>query len=545
MRQISGFIHKLFKKILIVLFISSVFIGVISIFWGNNSKNETTFSFSDIEKTQNEQLYKSINDATLQKTTQGKFSVALFRISSCSLIGEGCDKNPNSKANNPKKSLSHYASQLFIMPFTNPPASGIVTAVNAFNTAGFVPKSLAATKGIGFAAIQPLQPLWKLFRNISYLILILVMLTIGFLIMFRFKIDPQTVISIENALPKIILTMILITFSFSIAGFLIDLMYVAIAIIISMLSHNGIFQYNAVEYQSNVFHHGSAFVLDQLFHNPRYLDVGDSLLSLFPGIIQFFIRIALGVVSYILLSHVSPFGIGDILTGSIAKGTLETGGWIPPIIRTILFIVVIPVLVAAAPTILSMLIFLTALFVFFRIFFMVFRAYLEILLMIIFAPVILLFEAIPGKSTFSFWVKSIIGNLVVFPLVVLIMIVALIISEIPDASGKIWNPPFFGSIGQNSLTLLIGISILFMIPDIIKMVKEALGVKGLGAGVGIGVLFGGTGAAVGGGMGLVQQFSSIAMAWHYMPPSIRGMFGQHQGEIVKTGVNNPQQPTGQ
>lgn len=45
------------------------------------------------------------------------------------------------------------------------------------------------------------------------------------MIMFRRKIDPQTVISIQSAIPKIIISLILITFSFAICGLMVDIIF--------------------------------------------------------------------------------------------------------------------------------------------------------------------------------------------------------------------------------------------------------------------------------------------------------------------------------
>ena len=56
--------------------------------------------------------------------------------------------------------------------------------------------------------------------------------------MFRVKINPQTVVSLQTMIPKLIITMLLVTFSFAIAGFVIDLVYVIIVAFIGMLGLN-------------------------------------------------------------------------------------------------------------------------------------------------------------------------------------------------------------------------------------------------------------------------------------------------------------------
>ena len=136
------------------------------------------------------------------------------------------------------------------MTYTNPPASGTYWVTDTLANAGFAPNAFAA-EGVGFASIKPLMNLWKIFRDIAYLLIVLVLVSIGFMIMFRVKMNPQTVVSVENSLPKIVIALLLITFSFPIAGFLIDAMYLVIILMVSVLSNNNTY-YSAAQYQ-NIF----------------------------------------------------------------------------------------------------------------------------------------------------------------------------------------------------------------------------------------------------------------------------------------------------
>ena len=42
--------------------------------------------------------------------------------------------------------------------------------------------------------------------------------------------SPQTIVTIQSALPKIVVTLILVTFSYAIAGFMVDLVYVVMGL---------------------------------------------------------------------------------------------------------------------------------------------------------------------------------------------------------------------------------------------------------------------------------------------------------------------------
>src|SRR3989344_5893521 len=98
----------------------------------------------------------------------------------------------------------------------------------------------AYAQGIGFKGLMPTLKLWEAFRNITYMIFVVLFLIVGLGIMFRIKIDPRTVMTIQNQIPKIIVGLILVTFSYAIAGFLIDLMYVSMYLIISVFTQQDI-----------------------------------------------------------------------------------------------------------------------------------------------------------------------------------------------------------------------------------------------------------------------------------------------------------------
>jgi hypothetical protein len=67
-----------------------------------------------------------------------------------------------------------------------------------------------------------LDSVWKMFRNIAYVFFIIIMIIAGFMIMFRKKLPGQVVVSLGNTLPQVILGIILVTFSFSIVGIVMD-----------------------------------------------------------------------------------------------------------------------------------------------------------------------------------------------------------------------------------------------------------------------------------------------------------------------------------
>ncbi|MFC1625583.1 hypothetical protein ACFL1Q_00875 [Patescibacteria group bacterium] len=120
----------------------------------------------------------------------------------------------------------------------NRPISGIVYTSELLSK--FNPVSEVKAQGFGYGALNPIQIYWTGVRNVAYSIIVLVVIVFAFMIMFKVKITPQTIITVQSALPKVIIALILATFSYAIAGFLIDLMYVFGGLLASMLSVAGI-----------------------------------------------------------------------------------------------------------------------------------------------------------------------------------------------------------------------------------------------------------------------------------------------------------------
>src|SRR5690606_17169499 len=91
-----------------------------------------------------------------------------------------------------------------------------------------------------FAGLLPLMGIWTAMRNIVYLLFVLIFIILGLGIMFRLQIDPRAVLSIQSQLPRIVIALILVTFSYAIAGFLIDLMYLSLFLIINIFHSQGL-----------------------------------------------------------------------------------------------------------------------------------------------------------------------------------------------------------------------------------------------------------------------------------------------------------------
>lgn len=511
------------KKVFLVI---AVYFVVISLFSHFINKDKISLtSKNDLIKQNRAEIYKVINDKELKKTKEGKLTIAFYRMSMCSMIGEACTNNPADADKNYGKSVFGFMTNLITIPFSNPPASGVMWAYEGLQNTGFVPKTMAA-EGVGFAAIKPFSNLWKIFRDLSYMLLVIILIAIGFMIMFRAKINPQTIISVENALPKIVISLILITFSFAIAGFLIDIMYMSIVLLISLLGSNGN-NYNVSQFQNNYIGASTTqLIKDVTAGQPWFTQLGilpilsDSLLGILPPIVSVGIKSIVGLIftvwigNLVHISLVKPFttifndiGIATVNIGDLWEGLTGTLGAL--LAYFVLFLVGFT---AVFTLLLNILLVGTLIFLVFRIFALLFASYLKLLLLVIVGPFLLIFEAIPGKNVFTWWLKSIFGCLVAFPVTIAVFIIGyIIVNSSVDQGYTSLRLPYLNGIDPSSFKILIGLGLIILIPDLVKVIKEAMGIKDLPINIGIGTFFGGAAAIGGGGVGLLGQVGSISL----------------------------------
>jgi len=345
----------------------------------------------------------------------------------------------------------------------NPPASGIDYIAKTWD--GFLGKP-AYAQNTGFVGLQPILPIWRGFRNVVYILSSLVFIVIGIMIMLRVKISPQAVITVQNAIPQLITTLILVTFSYAIAGLLIDLTTLIQGIALSALfSGKGINPGDPILKQDSVQFVASK--LSALFGgNYNVYNLQDLLAH--NGLIQ----------TYDLINRLLPFSgialmggligalIGGVL-GSLAAGPGIAAG---ALVGT-LGVSVIVLLVFSIIIFIKLLGFLFALI----------KVYVNVILKIILAPIEIGLGAFPGsKQGFSSWLFELIANLAVFPGCLLFLVFVNVIME-TISGGSMWTPPIMGitgaAIGGRLIAALFGFGaflILSKLPEMIPQIIFAL-----------------------------------------------------------------------
>lgn len=115
--------------------------------------------------------------------------------------------------------------------FVNQPRIDIVAHLTEEWVPGYKESNTVYAAGHQDLQDSGISSLWSTTRNIAYAGYVVIMIIVGFMIMFRNKIGGQMVVTISNAIPKIIISLILVTFSFAIIGLIIDIAGVATNII--------------------------------------------------------------------------------------------------------------------------------------------------------------------------------------------------------------------------------------------------------------------------------------------------------------------------
>ncbi len=248
--------------------------------------------------------------------------------------------------------------------FNNQPRIDVLAHLSEEWVPGY--KESNAVYAGGYKDLQDsgISSLWSTTRNIAYAGYVIIMIIVGFMIMFRNKIGGQMMVTVGNAIPKIIISLILVTFSFAIIGLIIDIGGIATNMVAAIYYRNDLAKSIEVTNPWSLF--GEIF-------SSSGLAVGSGItgglgLAGIVGLMFFS-----GPVGWILA------GLGLLLVGLIVSGIILVGA-----IK--LWIVLI-------------------------------KAYLGILINVVTAPLAIMASSIPGNDAMmANTFKSALRNALVFPL---------------------------------------------------------------------------------------------------------------------------------
>lgn len=357
-----------------------------------------------------------------------------------------------------------FVSGTIVALYTNSPISTTYYLANLGENMGIGPKTAyAQVGGSGNAIIQPVLELWKVTRNIAYLFFIIIFLAVGLMIMLRQKINPQTVISVQQALPGLIIGLILVTFSYFIAALLVDTLFVGIQVVTQIFTQPGL--QNSLGDRDQLLKMSRDASVFSLFWSAGFN--GENIINIFKGVgDQAAKTFSLGITSFI------P-AVGGGIVGYLASsgsflgivGPMALGAGAVPIIVPLLLVVVL----------------LIALFIqMLRLMLALLGTYIQILIGTIAGPLYILAGSIPGRGgVITGWWKGLLANAMVFPAVFAGFLFAGFI--LGNTAARSWNNttiPFFGSTSGDFLRILIAYGILLGLPSIPDQVRKAFGVTG-------------------------------------------------------------------
>jgi hypothetical protein len=241
------------------------------------------------QKAEMKELYRSFAEVEEKGTDSEKLAALSTRGVACTMVGMFCTDSPEDNSAGFKDSAMGGLAKLFVLPLKYPPSSFAAIARNTLENAGFVPKTYA--QGIGFSALTTFQPIWKAFRDLAYLLIVVVMVGVGFMIMFQIG-GGENAVTLESALPRLVIALLAIAFSYAIAGFFIDLMYISIAFVVQLLGNQAGLNPLQIGQMSGQIIGGQPndlfwnLVFGNTWTNYRYDLLADNLYSLLPQYMQ-------------------------------------------------------------------------------------------------------------------------------------------------------------------------------------------------------------------------------------------------------------------
>lgn len=415
-----------------------------------------------------------------QKTPEEAINSILNSLFGCMVTGvsfipeETCKDNPtNSTDPKDNKGALGFAFKGIALAFA-PPLSSTEYLADVGSNLGIIKDANAqSVRGSGNSIVLPVRRLWSIMRNFSYLMFTFIFVFIGIMIMFRRKLNPQTVVSLQSALPGLIISLALITVSYLIAAGLVDLTFILIPIVAVVFQQAG----------DNVF-----MCTNSVFQGTAFACQGNGNLVEFTRHANFFSFLETWIKSQGIYAFVfppappptidpfpsNPLDIPGYLTKFLSPWFQDFFG---TLIKTIL-----ELLKHGVNLLVGIIVIIALLFQILKLFLILVRSYITILVMTFMGPMMILFSAIPGKGgALTFWWKNILANALIFPAVFAgFFFAGLILSPTGiDQNAFSSTLPFFADLPVNSFKYIIGLGILLGLPAVPQMVKDLVGVKDL------------------------------------------------------------------
>ncbi|OGE28330.1 hypothetical protein A2867_04950 [Candidatus Daviesbacteria bacterium RIFCSPHIGHO2_01_FULL_40_11] len=385
------------------------------------------------------------------------------------------------------------------MLYENPPVRTADYLASVGTGLGIVKEAKAqGVTGSGAAVLNPILKLWQVSRNISYVILILIFLVIGLMIMFRNKINPQTVITAQTALPGLVIGLVMITFSYFFAGLISDFAFVGTNIVgyyfaAAQGKTDDATRVNLVQQISpeSVLSIFSRFT--GIINRDNATDALNSIWNGFDDNVKNTLSLLIGIL---VTQFVSPLaGFVPPPAGLLVGPALSVAAGGAVATFPTFFLGLILGFIATLALIYAML----------KLALRLVNSYITIIFLTLIAPFQFLFASLPGRQGVATgWMLNILANVLVFPTVLAVFyLVAFIlgqsfgplkVSQLNQTGGGSFVPvayaqekfniignntfPLFGGMNLEFIRVLLAFGLLMALPTIPDIVVKSIGKAG-------------------------------------------------------------------
>ncbi len=396
--------------------------------------------------------------------------------------------------------------------YTNPPINSHDYIASLGQELG-ISEAHAQVGGSGTTVLSPIFNLWEVSRNIVYLMMIIIFVVIGLMVMFRQKLNPQTVISIQTALPGLVIGLVLITFSYFIASVVTDVAFIGTDLVgyyfdlagVREPGSPGLTQETSQENVLSIFSPNIGAIgwrdiqlaLDQAWNHIVGFSA-ESTIRVFTGLAAYQFGVTFGpAVSQVIAGSscaaataIPGAGIGAIaaFTACAKVGKIFGENAVPAILGTTGFL--------NPPFVISFPLYFATIFIMLyamgRLLLRLINCYLSIIFYTITGPFTMMVAALPGRQGLATaWIRNILCNVLAFPAVMAVFYFAayligpdhgspLSLTGVGNLSAGGNTFPLFGGIDLRFIRILVAFGALVASPSIPDMICKAVGKEGGG-----------------------------------------------------------------
>jgi len=355
--------------------------------------------------------------------------------------------------------------------YANPPASLAYQISNTITNISPVQSANAqvnlGSSLTGYGILQMIASAHSTVVSIVYVFYIFIFAVIAFAIMFRAKLGGQQYVTIVNAIPRIIVSLILVVFSYSIAGLIIDVSNIGLNVVYNIFVNS--VDINVGTVKAPIMKKASdAFKTDPTFLSQ--LGPFSNKMSVF----QIF-----GFSQATVFDSQNGVGVNFV---PINFGAGDANRIVDSITNTIMTVASVSVNGATgANAFLVLLLAVAAITSMFKLFFALLKDFITLIFYPILAPIQFALVAIPGQEKSAFnWFKTMLGSSLSFVAVYAVFVLIVYLGHgFLSTSANQWVPPLLGFSSTPSISFISSLAAygLFIIsPGVPDMVKGMLNI---------------------------------------------------------------------